>query len=151
MKKNQALSPLRHRLQKRFLDTDYSRNKWIPLRGLSNSAFRPPLPHTHKSELHRNIVFMLPAKRPTLDCRLLSWILLFFGKAQPGGCGTSNAGIKDWRAGGLDMMGIPVFDHDFTKERRGFLERRRFADSFIYRICFELKAWRKVSSTRHCA
>jgi len=100
------------------------------------------LPHAHKSEPHRPIKFMLAAYRPPPVLRRFSWTQAFLGRSQPGRCGP-NAGMKDGRAAGIGVVGSPLIDNS-TKERRGFLERRRLGEGFRYRVlcrnCFGLSA-----------
>jgi len=36
--------------------------------------------------------------------------------------------MKDWRSGGIGVGGSPLVDNNSTKERRGFLERRRLGE-----------------------
>ena len=100
------------------------------------------LPHSHQSVPHRPINFMLAENRPTPVLRRLNWTQAFLGSSQPGGCGP-NAGIKDWRAAGIGVVGSPLIESNSTKEHRGFLERRRL-EGFRYRVlcrnCFGLSA-----------
>ena len=101
------------------------------------------LPCSHKSEPHRPINFMLAANRPTPVLRRLSWTQAFLERSQPGGCGP-NARMKDWRVAGTDVVGSPPIDSNSTKERWGFLERRRLGEGFRCRVscrrCFGLRA-----------
>jgi len=87
------------------------------------------LPHSHKSEPHRPINFMLAANLPTPVPRRLGLTQAFLGRSQSGGCGP-NVGMKDWRAGGIGVVGSPLIDNNSTKERRGFLEWRRLGKDF---------------------
>ena len=80
------------------------------------------LPHSHKSESHRPINFMLATYRPTPVLRRLSWTQAFLGRSQPGGCGPST-GMKDWVAAGIGVVRSPSIDNNFTNERRG-VERK---------------------------
>jgi len=100
------------------------------------------LPCSHKSEPYRPINFMFAANWPTSVLRRLSWAQAFLGRLQPGGCGP-NAGMKDWRAAGIGVVGSPLIDNNSTKERRGFLERRRLGDRF--------RSTAPCSSMKHCA
>jgi len=72
------------------------------------------LPHSHKSEPHRPINFMLAANRSTPVLWRLSWTQAFLGRSQPGGCGP-NAGMKDWRAAGIGVIGSPLIDNSSTE------------------------------------
>ena len=87
------------------------------------------LPHSYKSEPHRPINFMLAANLPTPVLRRLGLTQAFLGRSQSGGCGP-NVGMKDWRAGGIGVVGSPLIDNNSTKERRGFLEWRRLGKDF---------------------
>ena len=91
------------------------------------------LPHSHKSEPHRPINFMLAANRPTPVLRRLSWTQAFLGRSQPGGC-RPNAGMKDWRAAGIGVVSSPLIDSNSTNERRAFLEWRRLGEGFRHRF-----------------
>jgi len=93
------------------------------------------LQHSHKSEWHRPICFILAGNRPTPVLKWLSRIQTFLGRSQPG-CGGPNAGMKYWRARGrpIGAFGSPLVDNTSTKQRRGFLERRRLGDGFRYRV-----------------
>ena len=107
------------------------------------------LPHSHKSEAHRPISFMLAANRPTLVLRRLSWTQTSLGRLKPGGC-RPNAGMKDLRAGGISVVCSLLLDNNWTKEWRGFLEWRRL-EGCRYRVlcrrCFGLRVL--MSSFKH--
>ena len=54
---------------------------------------------------------MLTTNRLTRVRRRLRWIQTFLGRPQHGGWGP-NAGMRDWKAGGIDAVGVPAFDNN---------------------------------------
>jgi len=50
---------------------------------------------------------------------------------------------EGWRTAGIGVVGSPLIDNNSTKERRDFLEWRRFGEGFRYRV-----SWRRCFGSR---